>query len=375
MAGLTSMTTILRDAYRDRRVLVTGHTGFKGSWLALWLAELGARVAGFALDPRTERDNFVVCALEKEIRDFRGDVRDYQALSKVFDEFRPEFVFHLAAQAIVREGYAFPKETFDTNIGGTVNVLECFRLSDSAKVMVNITSDKCYENKEWAWGYRECDPMGGYDPYSASKGCSELVSAAYRKSFFNGQSPTPSTKILSTVRAGNVIGGGDWAKDRIVPDCIRALEAGVPIQVRNPAAIRPWQHVLEPLGAYLLLGAMMDQQGHAYGGPLNFGPERTSTIRVGELVSLVVEAWGSGSWESPPMDPQVHEATLLTLDINKARYDLGWSPCLNIRQAIEKTVEWYRCNNQGRDIRAVARQQILDYMGAMRIDDRPRSTD
>ena len=349
--------------YHGRRVLVTGHTGFKGSWLTLWLREMGAEVAGFALDPRTERDNFVRSQVGKEIRDVRGDIRDFEVLKEVFESFKPEFVFHLAAQAIVRDGYASPKTTFDTNIGGTVNLLECSRLTDSVRVIVNVTSDKCYENREWPWGYRECDPMGGYDPYSSSKGCSELVSLAYRNSFFSGGVPADSSAVLSTARAGNVIGGGDWAKDRIVPDCIRALEAGVSVQVRNPSAVRPWQHVLEPLGGYLLLGAMMSEHGRKYGGAWNFGPERSSTVTVGELVGMVVDAWGSGSWESPSMDTQVHEATLLTLDINKARYELGWSPHLDVKQAVRKTIEWYKENNEQADMRVLVREQIWSYMG------------
>lgn len=363
VAPMKRFADLLRSTYKNRKVLVTGHTGFKGSWLALWLKELDAEVMGFALNPRTERDNFVVSNVAKQIRDLRGDVRDFDALHSVFEDFKPEFVFHLAAQAIVREGYQTPKETFDTNVGGTVNVLENCRLSDSVRVIVNITSDKCYENKEWSWGYRECDPMGGYDPYSSSKGCAELVSSAYRNSFFNGESTPPSTRALSTVRAGNVIGGGDWAKDRIVPDCIRFLEAGQPIKVRNPYAIRPWQHVLEPLGGYLLLGAHMAKHGHQYSGPWNFGPDRSSTITVKELVELVITEWGSGSWESTATDNQAHEAGLLTLDINKARYHLGWSPCLNIKQTIERTVFWYRACNRGADMGNLTKQQIQDYMG------------
>lgn len=375
MGTIILLPDLLQNAYKNRKVLITGHTGFKGSWLALWLRELEADIAGFALDPHTERDNFVRSQVGKHIQDFRGDIRDFETVRKVFDEFRPEFVFHLAAQALVRDGYAKPKETFDTNIGGTVNVLECSRLTDSVRVIVNVTSDKCYENKEWVWGYRECDPMGGHDPYSSSKGCSELVSSAYRRSFFHGDTPTGSSAALSTVRAGNVIGGGDWAKDRIVPDCIRALEAGLPIQVRNPLAVRPWQHVLEPLGGYLLLGAMMSKYGHEYAGPWNFGPERSSSINVGDLVDLIVRAWGSGKWESAFIGNAVHEANLLTLDINKARYELGWSPRLDVRRAVEKTVEWYRENHKGADMATLVKRQIRDHMGEMRIDDRTRRAD
>ena len=229
-------------------------------------------MTGYALASTTERDNFVVSGLADRLTDVRGDVRDFEGLKAVFDDFKPEFVFHLAAQALVRRGYRDPKETFDTNVGGTVNVLENCRLSNSVSTIVNVTSDKCYENREWSWGYRECDPMGGYDPYSSSKGCSELISAAYRTSFFN--SDGASRKVLATVRAGNVIGGGDWSEDRIIPDCIRSLEAGKAIGVRNPRAVRPWQFVLEPLGGYLLLGAVMGTDPDRYGGPWNFGPER-----------------------------------------------------------------------------------------------------
>jgi CDP-glucose 4,6-dehydratase len=355
--------TLIRS-YRGRRVLVTGHTGFKGCWLAAWLSYLGAEVAGYALDPMTERDNFVVSGLARRIVDLRGDVRDFDALRGVFEDFKPEFVFHLAAQALVRKGYRNPKETFDTNVGGTVNVLENCRLSDSVMTIVNVTSDKCYDNKEWPWGYRECDPMGGYDPYSSSKGCSELLSAAYRTSFFNGNMPGPR-KALATVRAGNVMGGGDWSEDRIVPDCIRFLEAGEPIKVRNPNAVRPWQFVLEPLGGYLLLGAKMSEHPDRYGGPWNFGPERSSSIPVSELVGLLIAEWGSGSWESTPTDNQAHEAGILTLDINKARYNLGWSPCMTIGETIGKTVQWYKASYRETDMGPFTKAQIEEYMRRM----------
>jgi CDP-glucose 4,6-dehydratase len=356
---------ILSRAYRGRRVLVTGHTGFKGSWLAAWLSELGAEVAGYALDPVSVRDNFVVSGLGRRILDVRGDVRDFDALKGVFEDFKPEFVFHLAAQALVRKGYQDPKETYDTNVGGTVNVLENCRLSDSVRTIVNVTSDKCYENREWSWGYRECDPMGGYDPYSSSKGCSELVSAAYRTSFFNRGAPSTSVKVLSTVRAGNVIGGGDWSEDRIIPDCIRSLEAEEAIKIRNPNSVRPWQFVLEPLGGYLLLGATMSTDPDRYGGPWNFGPERSSTVTVSELVGLVIDEWGSGSWEPASAGAQVHEAGLLTLDINKARYKLGWSPVLGVKEAVKRTVEWYKASTRGADMGQLNQAQIRDYMVSM----------
>jgi CDP-glucose 4,6-dehydratase len=370
---MESAADILKKTYAGRRVLVTGHTGFKGSWLSLWLSELGAEVIGYALDPYSEKDNFVASRVADRITDIRGDIRDFEKLAGIFRTYSPDFVFHLAAQALVRRGYENPRETYDVNIGGTVNVLECCRLNSSAKVIINITSDKCYENREWIWGYRENDPMGGYDPYSSSKGCAELVTAAYRNSFFNPGVVGDHGKSLSTVRAGNVIGGGDWAQDRIIPDCIRALEAGEPIRVRNPQAVRPWQFVLEPLGGYLLLGAMMTQHPDAYGGAWNFGPEGAATLTVREIVELAIESWGSGSWEPVPNVQREHEATLLSLDISKARYKLGWAPCLGTKGAIEKTVSWYHASASGDDIYRLDREQIETYMKEMRVNDAGRA--
>jgi CDP-glucose 4,6-dehydratase len=356
---------VLAQTYRGRRVLVTGHTGFKGSWLAAWLSELGAEVAGYALDPLTARDNFVVSGIARRILDVRGDVREFDTLRRLFEDFKPEFVFHLAAQALVRKGYRDPRETFDTNVGGTVNVLENCRLCNSVRIIVNVTSDKCYENRERSRGYRESDPMGGLDPYGSSKGCSELVSAAYRASFFESGAPGSSGKALSTVRAGNVIGGGDWSEDRIVPDCIRSLEAGDSIKVRNPGSVRPWQFVLEPLGGYLLLGAKMCADPAAHCGPWNFGPERSSAITVGELVGLIIAEWGSGSWEAAGSEVGPREAGLLTLDISKARRKLGWSPRLAIKEAVKRTVEWYAACARGEDAGPLGESQIRGYMEQM----------
>jgi CDP-glucose 4,6-dehydratase len=353
----TFTPSLFGGVYTGKRVLVTGHTGFKGSWLCIWLKELGADIVGYALEPYTERDNFTVSGLKNKIIHITGDVRDYQKLSKVFEEYKPEFVFHLAAQPIVRESYINPKETYDTNIGGTVNVLECCRITDSVRVIINVTSDKCYENKEWVWGYRENDPMGGYDPYSSSKGCSELVTAAYRRSFFRPSHPEPlnfSTSQplnslipkpsvgLSSVRAGNVIGGGDWQKDRIIPDCIRALEIDKPIEIRNPKAIRPWQHVLEPLSGYLLLASKMYKKPQEYCGAWNFGPNQDSIITVGEIADMIVAKWGSGSWIDKSDKSEPHEANLLSLDISKVQSYLQWSTVWNAETAIGETVEWYK---------------------------------
>lgn len=333
---------MFNSIYKGKRVLVTGHTGFKGSWLSIWLRELGGDVIGYALEPYTERDNFVVAGLKEKIAHITGDIRDFRKLRQVFEEYRPEFVFHLAAQPLVRESYANPKETYDTNIGGTVNLLECCKLSDSVRTIINVTSDKCYENREWVWGYRECDPMGGYDPYSSSKGCSELVTAAWRRSFFNPNEFEKHKKSLSSARAGNVIGGGDWQKDRIIPDCIRALEENIPVKIRNPHAARPWQHVLEPLSGYLLLAYRMYTQPGEFCGAWNFGPNYNSAIPVGKIADMIVAQWGSGRWVDVSINDEVHEANLLSLDISKAKSYLNWRPLWDVEKAIEKTVDWYK---------------------------------
>ncbi len=333
---------MFNNVFKNKSVLVTGHTGFKGSWLCVWLKELGANVVGYALEPYTDRDNFVVTGLQDKIAHIISDIRDFHALIKIFEEYQPEFVFHLAAQPIVRESYVNPKETYDINIGGTVNVLECCRLTDSVRVIINVTSDKCYENKEWIRGYRENDPMGGYDPYSSSKGCSELVTAAYRKSFFNPYDFKVHEKSLASARAGNVIGGGDWQKDRIIPDCIRALENNKPIEIRNPNATRPWQHVLEPLNGYLLLASKMYEDPQKFCGAWNFGPNYDSIIPVGEVADKVVARWGNGSWMDLSNEDAPHEAKLLSVDISKAKSYLKWFPVWDIEKAIEKTVDWYK---------------------------------
>jgi CDP-glucose 4,6-dehydratase len=366
---MRSVADILKKTYAGRRVLVTGHTGFKGSWLSIWLSELGAEVIGYALDPYTEKDNFVVSRVGEHITDIRGDIRDFERLSGIFRTYSPDFVFHLAAQALVRRGYENPKETYDVNIGGTVNLFECCRLSSSVKVIINITSDKCYENKEWIWGYRENDRMGGFDPYSSSKGCSELVTSAYRNSFFSAEKHSEHGKTLSSARAGNVLGGGDWAQDRIIPDSIRALETSHPIRIRNPRAVRPWQHVLEPLSGYLLLGAKMAEYQPDYAGPWNFGPDGRSVITVENIVELVIREWGSGTRETPDMQGQPHEAGLLALDISKARYRLGWTPTLGVEEAVRKTVAWYREYKGNPNMYAFCRGQIEEYTKAMRLLD------
>ena len=363
---MNSVFEYFKSVYKNKNILVTGHTGFKGSWLCNWLNEFGANIIGYALDLHTQQDNYTLSDISNLITDIRADIRDYDKLESVFQKYKPDFVFHLAAQALVREGYQRPKETFDTNIGGTVNVLENCRHSKNVKVIINITSDKCYENREWIWGYRESDPMGGFDPYSSSKGSSELVTAAYRNSFFNPQDFNKHKKALSSVRAGNVIGGGDWAKNRLIPDCIRALKKGESIKVRNPQSIRPWQFVLEPLGGYLLLGARMFEDPNKFSSAWNFGPEKTSIVTVKKVVELVLENWGSGDWESPNIE-EPHEAKNLSLDISKARFDLNWSPILDIEKSVEMTINWYKELQKSTIMSTFIKNQIIEYMELMSI--------
>jgi CDP-glucose 4,6-dehydratase len=347
--------------WSGKKVLVTGHTGFKGSWLSIWLKMLGAEVAGYALEPLTPDDNFVLTGLNKRIQHRAGDIRNLDHLHEFFHEVDPVIVFHLAAQPLVRASYRNPKETFDVNVGGTINMLECCRLTDSVRVIVNVTTDKCYDNREWVWGYRENDRLGGHDPYSSSKACSELVTEAYRKSFFNPEAFALHGKILASARAGNVFGGGDWQADRIIPDCIRCLEQDKPVIVRNPHAVRPWQHVLEPLSGYLLLAEKMYDNPSDYAGAWNFGPEDSSFLSVGSLVDRVVKVWGHGRWEDHSSSGSLHEATLLKLDISKAKTLLGWAPVWDIDKAVSETIDWYR-RYRTDSMHDVCCGQIEDYM-------------
>jgi CDP-glucose 4,6-dehydratase len=351
--------TGFEDIYRGRRVLVTGHTGFKGSWLTLWLLNMGAEVAGFSVDVPSSPSNFELLGLEKRISHFVGDIRDRKRLAEVIDEFRPEIIFHLAAQALVRRSYVDPVTTFETNTLGMVNLLDCLRTRPWTEVAVLITSDKAYRNDEWCWGYRETDALGGHDPYSGSKGCAELVAHSYFHSFLR-HSPTR----VATTRAGNVIGGGDWADDRIVPDCVRAWSKGTSVEVRSPQATRPWQHVLEPLSGYLLLGARLWQKADGLDGEaFNFGPDAHVNQTVAELIGAMGTRWPGVQWRVPEGCEQGgHEATLLKLSCDKALFYLHWAAVLQFSETVEFTVDWYRTWNTGKqDMYAYTVNQIERY--------------
>ncbi len=354
--------------WKDRTVLVTGHTGFKGAWLCLWLESLGARVTGFALPPPTEPSLCDLARLRESIVSVEGDVRDFDAVLAAVSDSAPEIVFHLAAQALVRPSYRDPLTTFSTNVMGTANVLEAVRRDGRVRAVVNVTSDKCYENREWEWGYRETDPMGGHDPYSSSKGCAELIASAFRRSFFSGNGTNGNRPVfLATVRAGNVIGGGDWAEDRLVPDAMRALLDGKPVIVRNPGAVRPWQHVLEPLGGYLLVAERLLAGGRTYAEAWNFGPRSDDARPVRWIMDRLTEAWGPGaSWKTENRADGArapHEANYLKLDCSKASARLGWTPALSLEVALDWVLDWYRRYAAGEDPRAVTLEQIAAYMG------------
>ncbi len=352
------------DAYRNKCVLVTGHTGFKGSWLAIWLKELGANVVGYSLAPPSEPNNFEAARLQDKMTHINGNICDLEKLMETFRIYQPVFVFHLAAQPIVGLSYDEPKMTFDTNVGGTVNVFEAVRHSPDVKVLINITSDKCYENREWVWGYRENEPMGGRDPYSASKGCAELVSNSYLKSFFSKDALQKRSIGAASVRAGNVIGGGDWGADRLVPDCIRALSRHQPIGIRNPHAVRPWQHVLEPLSGYLHLGALLAQAPEKYSGAWNFGPGHGGCLTVAEIADRLVKHWGDGLWVDRS-DPQAfHEAKFLKLNCDKANAELQWHSILTIEECLQMTAVWYKAFysvEPGADIYKLCVEQMNSY--------------
>lgn len=347
--------------YRRKRVFITGHTGFKGSWLCKILALAGAEVTGYALEPPTSPSLFEIAGIEQDIHSVRGDVRDYSSLKKAFDEAKPEIVLHLAAQPLVRRSYEEPAYTYETNVMGTVNILECVRNSNTVRSFLNVTTDKVYLNKEWPWGYRENEELDGYDPYSNSKSCSELITHSYKRSFFTEKDGSAIVAI-STARAGNVIGGGDFAKDRIIPDCVRAASLGKDIVVRNPYSTRPYQHVLEPLYAYLMIaaGQMKDIR---YSGWYNVGPDDMDCLQTGALVDLFVRAWGGNLQWVNQDDRGPHEANFLKLDCSKLKTVFGWAPHWNLTQAVEKTVEWSKCWLGGGDVRNCMDRQIAEFFG------------
>ena len=345
--------------WEGRRVFLTGHTGFKGSWLSLWLARLGAQVRGFALAPDTDPSLFVAAGVEHAVESLIGDIRDPAAVRDALTGFRPDIVLHLAAQPLVRRSYREPVETFATNVMGTLHVLEAARACDSARVVVNVTTDKCYANREWVWGYREDEPMGGHDPYSASKGCAELATAAWRASFF-----APEGRCaVATARAGNVIGGGDWSPDRLIPDLLRAMAAGEPAIVRNPHATRPWQHVLEPLGGYLLLAERLWEEP-SLAQAWNFGPRDEDARPVGWIADRIVDRWGNGASWRVEGDGGPHEANALKLDISKARAQLGWAPRWELETTLSRIAGWHKAWAGGADPRALVEDEIAVYEAA-----------
>ncbi|MDR3287098.1 MAG: CDP-glucose 4,6-dehydratase [Prevotellaceae bacterium] len=348
------------EFYKNKRVLITGHTGFKGSWLAIWLHQMGAQVIGFAQDAYSEKDNFVLSKIGEKIIDLRGDIRDINQIKDAFEKYQPEIVFHLAAQSLVRQSYKYATETYETNVMGSINLMEAFRACRAAKVAVMITSDKCYENKEQLTPYKEDDAMGGYDPYSSSKGAAEIAISSWRRSFMNPKDYGKHSKSIASARAGNVIGGGDWTKDRIIPDCIRAIEANAAIEIRNPKAIRPWQHVLEPLSGYLLLAQKMWENPVDYCEGWNFGPVTNSIANVWEIANQIVSNYGKGELKNIKTNDNLHEAQLLTLDIKKAQSRLNWNPRLSLKETVEFTVEWYK-KYQTLNVYDLCVNQILKY--------------
>ncbi len=344
-----------------KSVFLTGHTGFKGSWLSLWLQQLGADVTGFALPAPTSPSLFELAGVAQDMTSAIGDIRDGAALSNAMRECAPEIVIHMAAQPLVRRSYIDPVETYNTNVIGTVNLLEAVRQTPSIRAVVNVTTDKCYENKEWIWAYREYEPMGGFDPYSSSKGCAELVTAAYRNSFFNAAKYDQHQVAVATARAGNVIGGGDWAEDRLIPDILRAIQQGQSVCIRNPNAIRPWQHVLEPLSGYLTLAEKLHRYGSAFAEAFNFGPAEQDAKPVQWVVEELIQHWGQGATWHLDQGNHPHEAHYLKLDCSKTRATLGWTPRWRLDQALQAIISWHKAHQSGKDMRAMCLQQIADY--------------
>ncbi len=362
MANLGTVPTVGVDAsfWRDRRVLVTGHTGFKGGWLSLWLARLGARVSGYSLEPPTRPNLFDAVGLAGDLSSTIADIRDAGRLERAVAEARPEIVFHMAAQPLVRRAHAEPVETFATNVMGTVNLLDALRRQDGVIAVVVITSDKVYDNREWVWAYRETDRLGGHEPYGASKACTEIAVEAFRRSYFGGRRPTG----LATARAGNVIGGGDWAEDRLVPDAMRAFSAGEALRLRNPLAHRPWQHVLEPVAGYMRLAERLAVEPESLSGAWNFGPAGGDSRQVQWVVDELVRLWGDGARWTLDNGANPYEARLLAVDSSRAEAELGWRAAWNTEHALARTVAWYRAHRRDGDVRRLSFDQIEEYAHA-----------
>ncbi|MDR3409553.1 MAG: CDP-glucose 4,6-dehydratase [Formivibrio sp.] len=351
--------------WQGKHVFLTGHTGFKGSWISLWLQSMGAQVTGYALAPNTTPSLFEVARVADGMTSLVGDIRDLAALQKAIQDSQPEIVIHMAAQALVRYSYANPVETYATNVMGTVHLFEAIRQTQGIKAVVNVTSDKCYENREWVWGYRENEAMGGYDPYSNSKGCSELVTAAFRSSYFNPADYVKHGVALASGRAGNVIGGGDWAMDRLIPDIVRAIEEDREVIIRSPHAIRPWQHVLEPLSGYLLLAEKLYTEGAQYAEGWNFGPHDHDAKPVAWIVEQLTQIWGNGAaYSIDPSAANLHEAHYLKLDCSKAHMKLGWQPRWDLLHTLDKISEWHKAHQSGGDMQALTLKQIREYEAA-----------
>lgn len=356
-----STTHPFSSFYKNKKVFITGHTGFKGSWLCLWLHSLGAKVIGYALNPPTDPNLFELCSIDRLVQSTIADVRDGVSLTNAMLVAKPDIVIHMAAQPLVRDSYKIPVETYATNVMGTVNLFEATRHCKTVKAVINVTTDKCYENKEWVWGYRESEPLGGYDPYSNSKACSELVTSAYRSSFFNPKDHATHNVGVASARAGNVIGGGDWASDRLVPDCIRAILKGEKVIIRNPQAIRPWQHVLEPLSGYLMLAQKLYENGPRYSEAWNFGPDDSDAKPVEWLLKELCAKWGDNASYAVDTGKHPHEAHYLKLDCSKAKTVLGWRPLWDLEKAIDSIIEWTKAYAGKRDVTAACMKQIEAY--------------
>ena len=361
MDKMVDMKTLFNEVYENRKVLVTGHTGFKGAWLCILLNKLGADVYGYALEPPTKPSLYVEAKIDELVTSFIGDIRNLEYLREVITKVQPEIVIHMAAQPLVRESYKTPVETYSINVMGTVHLLEACRNTPSVKAIVNVTTDKCYENQEWHWGYRENEPMGGYDPYSNSKGCSELVTSSFRNSYFNPQNYSEHGVAIATARAGNVVGGGDWAGDRLIPDFVRAISLGEEVKIRSPYAIRPWQHVLEPLSGYLSLAAKLFSEGAHYSDAWNFGPEDRDAKSVEWVTNTICQLWGEGASYIIDTNPQPHEANYLKLDCSKAKAELNWIPKLDIESTLKSIVDWNKGYLAGMNVKEITENQINKY--------------